>query len=172
MFGHSGIHPLRCTWQHSQLRHQTAVPNIDMNHRSHLSWTEQGAPGIVSSPLMGNLLHHFSRHSIALNLIFTTNRLSPTFPNFLSSLQQMEPTPSKARNPCSPKNLEEHLERSLALKKTAIYHSRSNICLPITWLCPLYCGWLMSGISSVKQDDNTNQEMGHNQSEDIRESTF
>jgi len=39
---------------------------------------------------MCKLLHHFSRYSIALNPIFPACTLSPTFPNFLSLLQQMD----------------------------------------------------------------------------------
>jgi len=66
-----------------------------MNHSSHLSQNLQGVPQVASSWTMCILLLHFSHNSIALNLIFTAYTLSPTLPNCLSSLQQMEPTPSK-----------------------------------------------------------------------------
>jgi hypothetical protein len=80
---------------------------------------------------MCNFLLHFSRYSIALNLIFTAFTFSPIFPTFLSSSSQMEPTPSQVRNHYSQKNQEAHLERALAFRKGANLDWPSNVCLPL-----------------------------------------
>ena len=122
---------------------------------------------------MCNLLHHFSHHSIALNAIFTAyTLLSPTFPNCLSSLQQMEHTPSQVRNHYSQMNQEAHLERALAFNTAANLHCPSNVCISIMCLHPSYCRWLMSLISLVKENDDTDWENGHDASEDTGESTI
>jgi len=119
---------------------------------------------------MCNLLPHFSHYSIALNLIFTTHMFSPTFPNFLCSLPQIESIPSQVRHHYLQKNQEAHLERALKFKKAASPHCPSNICLPMLCLHVLYCRWLMSPISWLRQDDNTNLEIHNNEGKGTGES--
>jgi len=121
----------RCTWQHSISQHSTAVLDINMDHWSHHVWTLQGTPRIASSSTMCNFLLHFSCHSIALNLIFIAYTFSLIFPNFQSSLPQIEPMPSQVRNHYSQKNQEVHLERALAFKKAVNLCCPSIVCLPI-----------------------------------------
>ena len=97
----------------------------------------QGAPHIASSSTMLNLVQHFFQYSIPLNHILTIYTLSPTFPNFQSWFQQIEPMPSHVRNYYSQKNQESHLERALVLtfKKPANLHCPSNIwhSSPLPW---------------------------------------
>jgi len=143
-----------------------------MNQWSHLSWTVQGAPGIASILTMCNFLLHFSLYSIALNLLFTAYTFSPTFPNFLSSLPQMKPTPSQVRIHYSQKNQEAHLKRALTFKKAANLHCPSNVCLGIICHQALCCRWLMSPISWLEQDDDTDLEIGDDESEDPGKSTL
>jgi len=81
-----GIHQCWCTWQYLISLHWTAVINIYMNHWCHISCTLQSSSRIQSFSTMWNLLHHSSHYPIALNPIFTAYTLSPTFPNFLTSL--------------------------------------------------------------------------------------
>jgi len=120
---------------------------------------------------MCNFLLHLSRYSIALNLLFTAYTLSPTFPNCLSSLQQMEPTPSQVRNHYSQKNQEAHLERALAFKKATNLHFPSNVCLPIICLHASYCRCLISPISLMKQGNGTDQDIGDGEIEGESEDT-
>jgi len=80
---------------------------------------------------MCKFLHHLSRYCIALHFIFPAFTLSPTFSNFRSSLQQMEPMPSQVRNHYSQKNQEAHLERVLTFRKAANLHCPSKDRLPI-----------------------------------------
>jgi len=136
-----------------------------MNHRSHLSWTLQGALRITSSSTVCNFLLHLSCYSIALNLLLTAYTLSPTFLNSLSLLLRMKPMPSQVRNHYSQKNQEAHLERAHAYKKAAHLRRQSNLCLAIIWHCALYCWWLVSTIELLTQDDNTGQQIGDDQSE-------
>jgi len=138
-----------------------------MNHWSHLSWTRQGAPRIASFSTMCNILLHFSGYSIALNLIFTAYTFSPTFPNFLSSIPQMEPMPSLVRNHYSQKNQEAHLGRVLALKKAANLCCPSHAYLLIIWHRALRCRWLMSRIAFLRQDDNSDLEIDDDESENL-----
>jgi len=121
---------------------------------------------------MSKFLHHLSRYCIALNLIFASYTLSPTFSNFRSSLQQMEPTPDQVRNHYSYKNRKAHLERALAFKQAANLHCPSNVCLPIICLRAWYCDWLLSPISWMHQHDETDQEISDEDSEDTTESTL
>jgi len=125
---------------------------------------------------MCNFLLHLSCYSIALNLLFTAYTLSPTFPNCLSSLQQMELTPSQVRNHYSQNNQQEHLETALAFKKAANHHFPSNVCLTIICLGASYCGWQISPNSLLKQDDVTDQDISDGEieigSEDTEESTL
>jgi len=121
---------------------------------------------------MCKFLHHLSCHYIALNRIFSAFTLSPTFSNVRSSLQQMEPTPSQVRHHYSQKNQEAHLERALAIKKSANLHCPSNVCLPIICLHVSYCGWLISPISLMNQDDETNQKIGDDDIGNTGESTL
>jgi len=142
-----------------------------MNPRSQLSRSLQCAHRITSSSTMFNFLLHFSRSSIAHNLIFAAYTFFPIFPNFVSSLPQMEPTPRQVRNHYAQKNQEAHLERALAFKKAANLHCPSNVSLPIIFLCTVCYGWLKSPISSIKQDDYTDLQLSEDKSEDPREST-
>jgi len=80
--------------------------------------------------------------------------------------------PSQVRNHYSQKNQAAHLERALAFKKAADLHSPSNLCLPIICLHASYYGWLISPISLMNQDEDSNQEMGDDKSEDTGESTI
>ena len=121
---------------------------------------------------MWNILLHFSRYSIALNLLFTTYTFSPTFPNFLSSLPQMEPMSSQVRNHHSQKNQEAHLERALRFKKAANPRCPSNVCLQMICHRALSCWWLMSQISILMQDDDTKLEISDDKSEDPGETTI
>jgi len=147
-----------------------------MNHWSHLSWNLQGVPQIASSSTMCNFLLHLSCYSIALNLVFAAYTLSPTFPNCLSSLQQMEPMPSQVRNHYSLQKQEAHLERALAFKKAANLHFPSNVCHSIICLRASNSGWLISPIALFKQDDDTDQGISDGEiegkSEQTRESTI
>jgi len=112
---------------------------------------------------MCNFMLHFSLYSIARNPIFLSYMHSSTFPNFLSSLQQIEPTPRQVRNLHSQKNQEAHLEWTLAFKKAANHDCPSNVCLPFFWLCALCCRLLMSPISLIQQDNDTNHEIDGNE---------
>jgi len=132
----------------------------------------QGAPRIASSSAVCKFLLHLSRYLIALNPIFTAYTLSPTFPNFLSSLQQMEPSPSQVRNHASEENQEAHPERALVFKKASILHCQSNVCPPVICLRASYCGWLISPISLINQEGDSNQEIGDDETEDATESTL
>jgi len=84
----------------------------------------------------------------------------------------MEATPSQVRNHYSQENHEAHLEKALALKNVANLHCSSNVCLPNISLRISYCGWLISPISLINQDDDTNQEIGDYDSEFTAESTL
>jgi len=109
-----------------------------MNHWSHMSWTIQDMHQIASSSTMCNFLLHCSSYSIALNLIFTAYTFSPIFPNFLSSLAQIEPTPSRVRSHFSQKNQDAHPERARVFRNTANRGSPSNVCLPTVFHSVLY----------------------------------
>jgi len=138
-----------------------------MNCCSHLACNLERAPRIASPSTMWTFWHHCSHYSIALNLIVTAyTLLSPTSPNCLSSLQQMEPSPSQVRNHYSQNNPEAHVERALAFKKAANVHRPSNVWLSIISLAASYCGWLMSRISVIKQVHHTYQEISDGKSED------
>jgi len=117
-------------------------------------------------------LRHSSRYCIALNHISPAFTHSPTFSNFRSSLQQMEPTPSQVRNHYSQKNEQACLERAVVFKKATNLHCPSNVCLPIICLRASYCGRLIYPISLMYQDDETDQAIGNDDSEDTRESTL
>jgi len=130
-----------------------------------------GCLWIASSSTMSKLLHHLSHYWIALNLIFPAFTLSVIFSNFSSSLQQMEHTPSQVRTHYGQKDQEAHLERALALKKAATLRSPANDCLPIIRLRASYCGWPISPISLLYQDDKTNQEISDDDSENTGESS-
>jgi len=88
----------------------------------------------------------------------------------------MEPTPSQVRNHYSQKKQEAHLDRALAFKKAANLHIPSNVCLQIICLRASYCDRPISLNSSIKQDDDTDQDIGDDESEgnieDTGESTF
>jgi len=142
-----------------------------MNHWSYLSWTLQGMPPITSSSTMCNFLLHFSSYSVELNPIFTAYTFSPIFPNFPSSLPQMEPMPSQVTNHSSQMKVEVHHERALAFKKVANRRCPSNVSLPIIFHHGFCYGWLMTLISLFKQDDNTNQEIGDDDKENHTELT-
>jgi len=129
-------------------------------------------PQFASSSTMCKFLHHSSWHCISLNHLFPAVTLSPTFSNVRSSLQQMEPMPSMVRNHYSQKNQEAHLERALAFKKAANLHCPSNVGLPIICLHASCCGRLISPISLMYQDDETDQEIGDDDSEHTRVSTL
>jgi len=115
---------------------------------------------------MCDFLLHIPRYSIALNPVFTAYTFSPTFPNFLSSLPQMEPTPCQVSNHFPPKNQEAHLERALVFKKAANVHCRSSVCLPIICDHAMCWGWLMSLVSVLEQHDNTEQKIRNDESND------
>jgi len=119
---------------------------------------------------MCKFLHHLFCYCIALNLIFPASTLCPTLSNFRSLLQQMESMPSQLRNHYSQKNQEAHLEKQLVYKKAANCHCPTNDCLPIICLCASDCGWPISPISLMNQDDETDQEIGDDDSEDTIES--
>jgi len=127
---------------------------------------------ITSSLTMCNFLHHFSCYSAVCNLIFTAYAFSLTFPNFLSSFLQMEPTPSQVRNHYSQKNQEELFERALAFKKVANLCCSSNVYCPTIVHHTLLCRWPMSSISLVEEDANTDQEIGDDESENRGQSTI
>ena len=143
-----------------------------MNHGSNHTWIIQGMPRIASSSTLCNFLLHFSCYSIPLNLIFTAHTFSPTFHNFLSSLPQMEPTPSQVRNHHSQTNQEAHLQRALEFQNAANLHCPTNVCLPIIRHCALCCGWPISPISSLTRDDYPDLEIGDDDSEYPGESTL
>ena len=84
----------------------------------------------------------------------------------------MEPTPSQLRNHYSQKNQKAHLEKALTFKKAANLHCPTNVCLPIVCLHWSYYGWLRSPISLLNQNDDTDQQIGDDDSEDTRESTL
>jgi len=122
---------------------------------------------------MCNLLNHFCCYTFALNLIFTAYTLSPIFPNFLSSLKQMELTPSQVRNHHSQMNDEAQLETALAFKFAAYLHSPCHVCHSNIHLGGLYYGWLMSTISFTMRDhNNTDRDICDAESEATVESTF
>jgi len=160
------IYLSHCTWKQSKLHHRTAFLVIMMIRWSHLSRTVQKMPRIASPSTMCNSLHHFSRYSIALNLIFTAYTLSPTYPNFLSLLPQLESMPSQLRNHYSQKNPKAHLQSATAFQKAAYVHCPFNVYLPIICRCALYYRWLMSLIALMHQNDDTNQEICIDESED------
>jgi len=112
-----GVHLFQCTRKHSKWQLRTAMLDISINHWSYLFWTYQNASWIASFSTMCNFLHHSASYSVAPNLIFTAYTLSPTFPNILSLLQQMEPTCSQVRNQYSQRNQKAQLERALQFKK-------------------------------------------------------
>jgi len=151
-----------CTWQLPKSQHWTFVLHINWTHSSHLSWTLPGVPQIASFWSMCNILLHFSHYSFALNHIFTAYTLSPPFPNYLSSLQQMEPMPSQVKNHYSQTNQEAHHERTLALKQAAKLQCPSNVSLWCIFLHVLYCPGPLSPISFYKQDNHPNQEIRDN----------
>ena len=144
-----GIHLFRSSWQHPILQPWNSVPNISMYHGWHLAWPLQGVPQIASFSTMCNFLVNFSHYSIALNLIFTAYTFSPTFPNFLSSLAQMEPTPSQVRNHYSQHHQEAHLERALAVKRAANLRCPSNVSLPNIFHHALYIMSRMTNVPDV-----------------------
>jgi len=129
-------------------------------------------PQIAFFFTMCNFLLHSSHYSVALNLIFTVYTFCPTVPNFLSSLPQMEPTPSKVRNHYSQKHQEAHFERALALKKATNVDCPSHVYHPNICHRALCCGWLISLISSLTQDDDTDLEISDDESENPRVSTL
>jgi len=131
----------------------------------------QSTPLIVSSSTLCKFLHHLSCYCISLNQIFPAFTLTPTFSNFRSSLQQMEPMPSQVRNRYWQKNQEAHGERALGFKKAANLHCPSNVCLTI--ICPdaSYCGWLICPISLMNQDNETHHEIGDAHSLDTWQSS-
>jgi len=169
--GH-GFHLFCCSWPFWKSYHRRAGLDIPINHGIYVSWTHHGVPWIASSSTMCNFVYHFSSHSIAHNLIFTAHSLSPTFPNFLFSLQQMEPMPSHMRNPYSHMNHEAHLERALAFKIAANASCPSTVGLPNVCLDESYCGRLMSTISVLKEYDVTDQEISDDKSQVTGESTL
>ena len=142
-----------------------------MNLSSHLSCIIEGSLPIAFFSAMYYILLHFCCYSVVLNLIYTTYTLSPSFPNCLSSLQQMKPMPSQVTNHYSQMNPEAHLERSLAYNKAADLHYPSNAFRPIICLCAADSRVLMSLHWLMKQDDATDQEIGEDDCEDTREST-
>jgi len=83
----------------------------------------------------------------------------------------MEPTPSQVRNHYSQRNQEVHLERALTFKKAANLDCPSNVCLPNINLRASYYGWLISLISSINQDEDSDQEISDDESEATGEST-
>ena len=114
---------------------------------------------MASSLAMCNFVHQFSHYSIAHNLIFTAYTLSPTFPNCLSSVPQMEPTPSQVRNHYWQKNQDTHHERALAFTRAANLDIPSNVWLQMISRRALSSGWLLSAMSLVKQFDDTIQDI-------------
>jgi hypothetical protein len=74
--------------------------------------------------------------------------------------------PSQVRNHHLQNNQEAHLERALAFKTAANLQCTSNVCLPITCPPASYWGWLISLFSIMYQDDDTNQEIGDDDSAD------
>jgi len=145
LFWHTwqGIHLFLFSWQPRWSQHRTCFLDINTNHWSLPSCSLHHAPRVASFLTMCNFLHRYFCQSIALNLILTTYTLSPTFPNFLSSLQRMEPMPSLVRNHIAKQNQEGHLGRALAFEKAANLHCLSNVWLPIICLHALNCGWLL-----------------------------
>jgi len=123
---------------------------------------------------MCNLLLHCSCYSIALNLlVFAAYTLrSPRLPNCLSSLHQMEPTPSQVRNHYSQKNQEAHSERILPFKQVANLHCPSSVCHPVTCHRASYGRWPMSPSSLMKQDHDPDQEICHDGSQDTEVSSI
>ena len=132
----------------------------------------QGIPWIASSSTIFKYLPHLSNYCIALKLIFPAFTLSPTFSNSRCWLQQMEPTTRQVRNHYSQKNHKAHLERVLAFKKAANLLCPSNVWLPNICLRASYCSCLISPISLIHQDDETDQEFGYDDSADTWESTI
>jgi len=130
-----------------------------MNHWNDLSWNLPAAPQIASFSTVCNLLHYFSRDSIALDLIFTSHTPCFSFRNCVSSLQHMEPTPSQVRNDYSQKNQKKQHERALAFNKAVNYHFPSNVCCPVMCLPTSPYRWLISLIWLMKQDDVTDQNI-------------
>jgi len=152
-----GVHLFWFTCQHLRSQHWTAILHICLNHWSYLPTTLQGAPWNAFSLTLCNPLLHFFSYSIALNFIFTAYAFSPIFPNCLSSIPQMEPTPSQVRNHYSQKNQESHLKRALAFKKEAHLHCPSNVYSKLS--SNVYLAfrqwWPRSPMSLLKEDANT-----------------
>jgi len=121
---------------------------------------------------MCNFLLHLSLYSIALNLIITSYMLSPTFPNFLSSSQQMEPTPSQVRNHYWQKKEEAHLERALAFKKAVNLHCTWSVSLRNICVRASDCLSRRSPIRLMKRDDETHPAIGNDRCEGTGESTL
>ena len=168
-------HGVRLFWRTGQyLKSQYGLPSSIQIYTVEVISPEpfQGTPRIAFSLTLCLFLLPLSCYCIALNLIFPAYTLCATFSNFRSSLQQMDPLPSQVRTHYSQKNQEAHLERALAFKKAANLPWPSNVCHPIICLCALYCGWLLSPISVLNQDDGTDQDIGDDHSDVTRESTW
>jgi hypothetical protein len=160
------------SWQLPQFQYWTAIRTINMHNWRHFSSNLSDVHWIASSWTMCSLWHHFSRYSVVLNLIFTTyTLLSPTLPNCLPSLQQMEPTPCQVRNRYSQQNQAAHLDRALAFKKAANVDCPSNVSLPMICLRTPYCRYLMSETSLMKQVNDNIQESGADWSENTGQYT-
>jgi len=80
--------------------------------------------------------------------------------------------PSQMRNHDSQKDQKAHLLRALTFKEVFNVHCRSNDCLQMIRLFESYCKWLLSPMSWIKQDYDTDQEISDGDSQDIRESTI
>jgi len=78
------MHLFQCTCQLNKLQCWTAIVDINIYNWSSLQWTLQDVNRMASSLTRRNLLHNFSRYSIAVNFLCIAYTLSPTFPNFLS----------------------------------------------------------------------------------------
>ena len=152
-----GFHPFQCTrqwihpfqWmsQYPKLQDRTIVLTNSMNQWSDFCWTSQDQSSSPSSWTMWHLLLNSSWYSTSLNVSFTAYALSPTFPNCLSSLPQMEPTPIQVRNHYSQSNQEAHLEGPLVVKNAANLYCPSNVCQPIISLYASCCRWLITPMS-------------------------
>jgi len=158
------VHQILATSQH-----QTAILDISRNHWHYCPrpWSRDTSHCILLDIVQ--LLAPF------FPLFCGTYSLSPSFPNYLTSFQQMEPTPSQVRNYYSKKNQQAHLEGGLALafNKTVNFNCPSNVWLPALSLYPLNSRWLMSLILLMKKDDGTHQEEIENEeSEDTGDWTL
>jgi hypothetical protein len=98
-------------------------PQTNLNNWSCYSWNKQGMPQSASSTTLCNYLHLFSHDSIAFNLMFTAYTLYPAFPNCLSPLQEIKPTPSHVRNHNSLNIQDAHIQRALIFSKQRISKS-------------------------------------------------